>query len=98
MRVIRYHDRDEFTRRVRPFLLAREAENCFFLGFIRSPQLDPATVLLLAEDAGEVAAVAVKSPARHVMITSAPPDAVDAIARYFVESKIELPGVQSRRH
>src|SRR5437016_13117758 len=99
MRVIRFDDRDECLRRVMPFLMTAEAVNCFFLGFIPAQPTRPDSILLAAEnDAGEVTAVAIKSPTHHLALTDAPPGAIDALANYFADEKIPLPGVQSRRH
>lgn len=97
MRVIRFDDRDQCLRRVEPFLMAGEAENCFFLGFVPRPEIATQMIYLAAEDArGEVVAVAFKSPGWHVMMTDAPPDAVDAVVDHLLATAAAVPGVQSR--
>jgi predicted GNAT family acetyltransferase len=101
LRVLRYHDRDEFARRVEAFLIRHEAENCFFLGALTATGagVPPDVLRLVIEDErGEVVAVAMKWPKRHLMMTDAPPAAVDALVDYFVDGKIPLQGVQSRPH
>ena len=101
MRVIRYHDRDEFAWRVTPFLLPHEAENCFFLGALTATGVGvPPDVLrlVLEDERGEVVGVAMKWPGRHLIMTDAPPAAVDALVDYFVNENLPLEGVQSRRH
>jgi predicted GNAT family acetyltransferase len=100
MRATRFHDRDEFARRVTPFLLPHEAENCFFLGALSPATSIKPDVLMLAleDDRGEVVGVAMKWPDRHLIVTDAPPEAIDALADWFVDAAIPLQGVQSRRH
>jgi len=88
MRVIRFHDRDEFARRITPFLMTREAESCFVLGALSATGVSvPPDVLrlVLEDERGEVAAVAMKWPDRHLMMTDAPPAAVDALVDFFVD-------------
>lgn len=98
MRVIRFDDSQAFAQRVTPFLMRDEAENCFYLGIMPSLKPCPQTLMAAVEDvAGNVAAVAIKTPDRHVMITSAPAEANDALARHIVERRFRVPGVQSRR-
>jgi predicted GNAT family acetyltransferase len=100
MRVIRHHDRDEFARRVESFLIRHEAENCFFLGMLQASgvSVPPDVLRLVVEDErGELVAVGMKWPDRHLMLTDAPPAAVDALADYFLEQKLPLQGAQSRR-
>src|SRR5207237_1311130 len=98
MRVIRFDDRDEFARRVTPLLIADEAVNCFFIGILPSLAEKPADTLLLAaeNERGEVVAVALMTPHRHLALTSAPPAAIDAIVDYLIEHRIRPPGVQTR--
>ena len=99
MRVLRFDDRDDCLRRVEPFLLRHEAENCFFLGFHPRPEWAAKMIFLAAEDArGEVVAVAIKSPGWHVMLTDAPDDAVDAVVDHLLDAPVRLEGVQSRPH
>ena len=101
MRVIRFHDRDEFAERVTPFLIAHEAANCFFLGALSATGVGvPPDVLRLVveDDRGDVAAVGMKWPERHLMLSDGPLAAVDAVADFFADGKIPLQGVQSRRH
>jgi predicted GNAT family acetyltransferase len=99
MRVIRHTNREEFAARVMPFLLQREMENGLFIGFIPTPAADPLDVLKLSAetDAGEVVTVALMTPPKHLIVTSAPPEAIDALARHLIDQRIDLPGVQTRR-
>jgi predicted GNAT family acetyltransferase len=98
MRVERFHDRDVFAARVEPFLLEHEAENCFFLGLI-SHLRDVGDKVLLAtmDDADDVAAVAVMTPRRHMVITRGPQDAIAAIVDYLIEHRIDVPGIGGRQ-
>jgi predicted GNAT family acetyltransferase len=95
MRVTRFHDPAAFGRHVLPFLARNEAENCFFIGFI--PQLLPDHLYLAVEDAaGEVVAVAIKTPGRHMALTPAPPAAVEALVDHLIANGVDPLGVQSR--
>ena len=99
MRVISFNDREQCLRRVEPFLMTQEAENCFFLGFVPRPDFVPKMIYLAAENkGGDVVAVAFKSPGWHVMLTDAPDDAVDAVVDHLLESGVKLEGIQSRPH
>jgi predicted GNAT family acetyltransferase len=101
MRVLPFANRDEFARRVTPFLMEREAENCFFLGALSATGVGvpPDVLRIVTENVlGNVTAVGMKWPARHLMMTDAPPAAVDALVDFFVDGNIPLQGVQSRRH
>jgi predicted GNAT family acetyltransferase len=97
MHVQRFHDRDAFAQRVEPFLLRHEAENCFFLGLIAHLAQINDKVLLVAEDAGEVLAVATMTPPRHMVITRAPRDAVFAVVDHLLGHGIDVPGIGGRR-
>jgi predicted GNAT family acetyltransferase len=99
MRALRFDDRDECLRRVEPFLMQHEAENCFFLGFVPRPESAAKMIYVAAEDArGAIVAVAFKSPGWHVMMTDAPDEAVDALVDHLLEKHVKLEGVQSRSH
>jgi predicted GNAT family acetyltransferase len=81
--------------------MTREAENCFFLGALTATGVGvPPDVLRLAveDNCGDIAAVGMKWPARHLMLSDAPPAAVDAMVDFFVHEKIPLQGAQSRRN
>ena len=98
MRVERFHDRDAFAARVEPFLLEHEAENCFFLGQIAHLRDVGDKVLVAATDDSEnVAAVATMTPPRHMVITRGPGEAIAAIVDYFIDHRIEVPGIGGRR-
>src|SRR6185369_2607864 len=99
MRVNRFHDRDEFARRVTSFLMLREAENCFFLGMISSGDMTTQTLRLAVEDdRGEVIGVAIQSPGRHVVMSESSDPAVEALADHFLDNDIPLPGAQGNGH
>ena len=97
MRVISFNDRDACLGRVEPFLMEWEAENCFFLGFVPRPEMAPRMIYLATEDAaGEIVAVAIKTPGWHIMLTDAPDEAVDALVDHLLGTGVPLEGVQSR--
>lgn len=95
MRVVRFPTSQAFGERVLPFLLSAEAENCFFIGFISRLKSDDVYVAV-ENAAGDVVAVAIKTPDRHVGLTPTSNDAVDALVNYFLEQSIDPIGVQSR--
>jgi predicted GNAT family acetyltransferase len=99
MRVIRFETREEFTRRVTPFLMTHEAENCFFLGHVADRDLKPEILkIALEDDAGEVVGVAMKWPGRHMVLTDAPEAAVDLLVDHLIDAGIVLEGAQSHSH
>ena len=91
----------EFLRTlVEPFLLAHEAENCFFLGSRadadRLRRTSCCSLRPMTPD--RVAAVALMTPWRHMVMTRGPADAAVALAGYLHEhSIVDLPGMQSPR-
>src|SRR5688500_10885152 len=93
MQVERFYDMSAYAAVAEPFLLRREAENCFFLGQITQPK-DPADALLLVVREGpEPVAVATMTPRRHLMMTAATPSAVRSIVHYVRAQQVEVPGV-----
>jgi predicted GNAT family acetyltransferase len=98
MRAIHFDDRDEFARRVTPLLMTDEAVNCFFIGILPSLAEKPADTLLLAaeDERGDMVAVALMTPHRHLALTAGPPAAIDAIVDFLIDHKIHPPGVQTR--
>ena len=96
--VRRFDNPVEFAALTNAFLLQQEAENCFFIGHL--PTLpNPTDVLLLtATDAGgEVVAVALMTPGRHMVATRASAAAGVALARYLHRHGIVPPGIQAPR-
>jgi predicted GNAT family acetyltransferase len=93
--VLRFHDPAAFAAVATPFLMQREAENCFFLGLI--PELEQQTdpLLLVARTVDGPVAVAIGTANRPMVVTDASPEAAVALADYCAESHIELPGMQS---
>jgi predicted GNAT family acetyltransferase len=97
MKVTRFTDPVAFEARVTPFLMQREAENNFFLGQIPQIKPDDGTLMLAVEEDAHVAAIAIMTPGRHMMLTTAPPAAVEAIATWLAEQHLTIPGIQSGR-
>lgn len=79
-----------FCAQVVPALLDREAENGLPIGIAQRVAAAPdstADVLFLAVEAdGVVVGAAVWEPPRDVVVTRLPPDAVDLVARYCLET------------
>jgi len=70
----RYADVTEFYQRAEPYLLAHEAEHCLILGIcsalLRNTQpLEPETYLAIVEDAGNVVAVALRTPPHNIVFS-----------------------------
>ena len=96
MNVRRSDNPREFAERTNEFLLANEAENCFFIGHLPTLPNPTAVLLLCVVDPNDrVVAVAFMTPGRHMVTTRAPADAVVALAAYLHEHAIPLPGIQS---
>ena len=93
MQVERFYEMAAYATAAEPFLLRREAENCFFLGQLTQLK-DPAdAVLLVVREGPDPVAVATMTPPRHLMMTAAPPPAAQAIVDYLRVHQIAAPGV-----
>jgi predicted GNAT family acetyltransferase len=96
MRVVRYDDVDGFASAAMEFLLRDEARNNFFVGVVAQLARPTQAVLATVEDAGDVVAVAVMTPRRHLCLTeNAPAAAVDALVQTLLHQAVAVPGVQS---
>jgi predicted GNAT family acetyltransferase len=93
MQVERFYDMAAYAAAAEPFLLRREAENCFFLGQLTQLKDPVEAVLLVLWDGPEVVAVASMTPPRHLMMTAAPPPAARAVVDYLRVHQIAVPGV-----
>ena len=97
MEVLRFDDPSSLAAAATPFLLQREAENCFFLGLIPTLKKPAETLLFMVRSPRGPAAVATMTPGRHMMITAAPDDAVAALVEHIHHAKIAIPGIQGPR-
>jgi uncharacterized protein len=94
-----FSDAEQFLERVQPFLLKREAEHCLILGLLdglrAGYQWGAAPPLMgLVEKSGEVAAVALMTPPRNLILSwMADDSALDAIARELYAAGVAIPGV-----
>jgi predicted GNAT family acetyltransferase len=95
MQIQRFHTVAAYAAAAEPFLLRREAANCFFLGQITQLKEPTDALLLVAHDADGPLAVATMTRGRHMMMTAAPPPAVHAILDYVFEQRIDVPGIAS---
>jgi predicted GNAT family acetyltransferase len=93
MRVISFNSSDGVWPRVRTFLMAREAENNFFLGLMARPALDASAVLRAVEHEGQVVGVAVMTPPYSMVITRMPAGAAGILAAQLADQDIAIPGV-----
>jgi predicted GNAT family acetyltransferase len=97
MQVQRFDDPAALADEATPFLLQREAENCFFLGLIPTLKKPSETLLFLVRSPDGPAAVATMTPGRHMMITAAPDEATAALAEHLHQTGTPLPGIQGPR-
>lgn len=94
-----FSDAEQFLDRVQPFLLEREAEHCLILGLLdglrAGYQWGAAPPLMgLVEKSGEVAAVALMTPPRNLILSwMADDSALDAIAHELYAAGVAIPGV-----
>ena len=97
MLVRAHHDPRDFLELVEPFLLQREVENALPLGIARS-FVELAThdgLMFSVESAAGVVAVALKSPKRNLVMTTAPECALRALATYLNTYAFPVPGVNA---
>ncbi len=97
MELVRHRGVDAFLRRAEGFLVAREAENNLLLGLgatlRESPELYAAApYLATVEDGAAVVAVALRTPPHNLVLSPAPAEAIELIAR-DVERAGGTPGV-----
>jgi predicted GNAT family acetyltransferase len=91
MRVLRFDDARAFAERAEPYLMAHEAVHCLPLGLTASLAhgLDPDAqppYLALAEDAGRVVSVALRTPPFNLVLSlPAPGTPEDDVARVLAE-------------
>ena len=97
MEVLRFDDPSSLAAAATPFLLEREAENCFFLGLIPTLKKPTEALLFMVRSPRGPAAVATMTPGRHMMITAAADDAVAALAEYLHHTGVAIPGIQGPR-
>ena len=98
MKVIRFDDVEAFYARVEPYLAAREAEHNLTFGIlstvINNPLRYEQPLYALVERDGAVQLAALMTPPRPpVLSLTVAPEAVDALAEYFFDAQIALPGI-----
>jgi predicted GNAT family acetyltransferase len=96
-----FSDAGQFLDRVQPFLLRREAEHCLILGLLdglRSGEQwgSDTPLMAVAEDGGEVKAVALMTPPHNLILSwTADDSGLDAIAHELYATGVAIPGVNS---
>jgi len=104
MRVVPYDNVATFAERVTPFLLQREAENCFTLGRLSelagaAPGAAPPLMWAVQSDDGQVLATATLSSGLHstrqrpVVVTRASHAVIDALVEHCLTTGVTPPGV-----
>jgi uncharacterized protein len=98
MQLERYTDIRAFYEDSEAFLLAREAENNLLLGITSSLIRDGWTGELpihaaVVRDAGQIVAIALRTPPHNVVVSSGPPDALDDIVSDVLTLYPTIPGV-----
>jgi uncharacterized protein len=94
MLVRMHHDPVAFLELVEPFLMARQVECSLPLGIARAfaDQRSHEGLMFSVESGPDVVAVAVKSPRRHIVLTTGPDNAMIALARFLFEYGLPVPG------
>jgi uncharacterized protein len=98
MKVIRHKTATEFLERAGEWLERAEAENNLILGISKYIETDLGRMnddpyLLTVEDAGTLLGPALMTPPRHLIIARMPRAALLALADYFLNDSITVPGV-----
>lgn len=98
MDVVRHKTAGEFLERSGEWLERAEAENNLLLGisryFVTNPsQTDVNPYLLTVEDSGILLGAGLMTPPRHLIIARMPVPALVALADYFLQKSITVPGV-----
>jgi predicted GNAT family acetyltransferase len=88
----------EFLERSGEWLERAEAENNLLLGisryFVTNPsQTDVNPYLLTVEDSGILLGAGLMTPPRHLIVARMPDPALVALADYFLQQNITVPGV-----
>jgi predicted GNAT family acetyltransferase len=96
--VVQHKTAAEFLERSGEWLERAEAENNLLLGISRyfetNPnQTDVNPYLLTVEDSGILLGAALMTPPRHLIIARMPDTALVALADYFMQKSITVPGV-----
>jgi predicted GNAT family acetyltransferase len=111
MRIVRESDPKSFLDKVGAHLQQLPAENSLLLGLLSElareggipgrehDRGNAASVLLWAEgERGEVAAVALQTPPRSLIVTRASNEAIDAVLELAFSANLALPGVVAPSH
>jgi predicted GNAT family acetyltransferase len=93
-----FGDASEFLGAARDFLMAREAANNLMIGLAlrfteRKHETGEHYYAVVQDDDGAVVAAAIMTPPFHLVLTDAPPGAVEMVARDLLASGRVLPGV-----
>src|SRR2546423_11771013 len=91
MRVTLHENPVDFSAAVSPFLVEREVENCVLLGRISEAlaawpgtgRYESVPLMLSVESDGRVVAAGTMDLPHSLALSSAPPDAVEAVVRDF---------------
>jgi predicted GNAT family acetyltransferase len=96
VQVVRYNTATDFLERAKAWLETAEAENNLILGISKYFQSDPqrpAPILLTIEDGDRISGAALMTAPRNSIISRMPQSALVALADYYLENKVLLPGV-----
>jgi predicted GNAT family acetyltransferase len=98
MTLTSFGDASEFLDAARNFLMTREAANNLMLGLAlrfaeRKQETEEHYYAVVRDDDGAVVAAAIMTPPFHLVLTDAPPEAVEMVARDLLASGRTLPGV-----
>lgn len=97
MKVVRHKRVRDFRHRTGPWLARAEAENHLILGFCSDLESHPARFpaepyLISIENETGIAGAALMTPPRDLIITRAPPAAVQLLVQYLIETDAPVTG------
>jgi uncharacterized protein len=98
MQVIQYDTAAEFLARAKSWLEVTEAENNLILGISKyfashSGRINVDPYFFTVEDAGKLLGAALMAPPRNSIISRMPQSGLVALADYYLENAISIPGV-----
>jgi predicted GNAT family acetyltransferase len=92
--VVLHSTPSELLARARAMLMRDEPGNSLVIGIAESlPPHEHGPLLVTVEHAGEVVAVAMRTPPRKLLVSDGPPQAIDALGEALRSHAPDLPGV-----
>jgi uncharacterized protein len=100
MQIIQFQNAKQFYERIKEYLLAQEAKHNLLLGIARTLQKNPERFenpyLAVVEADGEIIALAIRTPPRHLILSQARDlKAIALISQHLHDKGEAIPGVSS---